>query len=252
MKPYLTILGAALVVCITHGAVAENETTSEHAWSANIGVTSDYMFRGISRSNEDPAVGGGFDYAYDPYGFYAGSWATSTEFRTNSGDDASVEMDFYGGFNGRFSNSVGWDIGGIYYYFPGQDADRGTGEFEMFELYTRLNYTFETLYEPTVDLSFDYSPDYFGEDGDSIYFAGDFSARLPNEFGFYARIGYLDVEGELTNPRGYDYAHYALGLTRQLGIFTLDLSWQDAEDNCDDLAGEDYCQAVVFGVSSHW
>ena len=50
--------------------------------SGNIALTSDYRFRGISQSNEDPAVQGGFDVSFEP-GFYLGTWASSIDFDNN-------------------------------------------------------------------------------------------------------------------------------------------------------------------------
>jgi hypothetical protein len=48
--------------------------------------------------------------------------------------------------------------------------------------------------------------------------------------------------------------HYSAALSKQVGIFTFDLSWNDADDNCSDLYGgdDDLCEGVVFSVSSSW
>lgn len=76
--------------------------------SANVGVVSDYRFRGISQSNEEPALQGGVDYAHDS-GVYLGLWGSSVEF-----GDASAEIDLYGGWGGSF-NAVDVKFGGVYY-----------------------------------------------------------------------------------------------------------------------------------------
>ena len=45
-------------------------------------MATEYVFRGISQSNEDPAIQVGIDYMYEPSGFYVGTWASSVEFNT--------------------------------------------------------------------------------------------------------------------------------------------------------------------------
>ena len=95
-----------------------------------------------------------------------------------------------------------------------------------------------------------YSPDYFGEDGDAVYTYGTFGLSLPYDFSPYVTLGYQYVDGDQTSgPEGYKYFHYAIGISKKLGIFTADLSWQDARDldDCDHN-----CTAVVFSVSSSW
>jgi hypothetical protein len=61
-------------------------------------------------------------------------------------------------------------------------------------------------------------------------------------------VGYQDVDGDETSgPAGFDYVHWAIGMSKDIGIFTADLSWQDGSD----LTGcSDACEAVVFSVSS--
>ena len=240
------------LLAFTQTGVAGEAESSAHDWGANVAIVTDYLFRGASRSNEDLAVQGGFDYAHEDSGFFAGAWASSTEFNTGASDGASAEVDLFGGFTGSFANDVGWKIGSRYYLFPDQNIDRLAGDFEMLEIEGGLNYTFDSLYSPNAQIGIAYSPDYFGEDGDGVYVSGGIDFALPRNFGLYARLGYLDVEGDETFPGGYDYTHYSIGLTRNVAIFTLDLSWNDADDECEVIAGDNYCEAVLFRIASHW
>ena len=58
-------------------AQSEDEAASSSITaSANVALTTDYRFRGISQSGGDPALQGGFDVAHDS-GFYVGTWASS-------------------------------------------------------------------------------------------------------------------------------------------------------------------------------
>ena len=60
--------------------------------SANLGVYSDYRFRGISQTDEGPALQGSLDWSHDS-GVYLGTWASNVDFA-----DADVEVDLYGGY----------------------------------------------------------------------------------------------------------------------------------------------------------
>jgi uncharacterized protein (TIGR02001 family) len=241
-------LCAAGALALPSAVVAEEEAGSPHSFSANVGIYSDYVFRGITNSNEDPAIQGGFDYAHDS-GFYLGTWASNIEFNAGTSDSASIELNFYGGFAGSFANGIDWDIGAIYYYYPGQNEDSGGGDYDYVEVYGSLAYTWEDVQlAPSIESGLYYSPDFFGEDGDGIYVYGTFGLTLPGDFSPYVTVGYQDVDGDETSgPAGFDYVHWAIGMSKEIGIFTADLSWQDGSD----LTGcSDACEAVVFSVSS--
>ena len=66
---------------------------AESPISANVALTSNYIFRGQTQNNEDPALQGGFDFEHGS-GFYAGVWGSNVDF----GGDESTELDFYGGW----------------------------------------------------------------------------------------------------------------------------------------------------------
>src|SRR5262245_38248388 len=81
--------------------------------SANIGLATEYVFRGISQTSEGAAVQGGFDATCGM--FYAGVWASNLDWGANDGRSvANIEMDWYGGvkFN---TGRIAWDLGVIYY-----------------------------------------------------------------------------------------------------------------------------------------
>ena len=41
--------------------------------SANVSFATDYIWRGMTQTGEEPAISGGFDYSAES-GFYAGIW----------------------------------------------------------------------------------------------------------------------------------------------------------------------------------
>ncbi|NIT57697.1 MAG: hypothetical protein GWN00_16140, partial [Aliifodinibius sp.] len=142
----------------------------------NVALSTDYRFRGISQTSEDPALSGGFDYSYTPIGFYAGVWASNLDFNVPDPDPADLEIDFYGGFAGELSNGIGWDVGGLYYMYPGSDTGPGVADYDYFEAYFALSYSFEMF---DVGGGVNYSPDYFFESDDATYVYGDVSVGLP-------------------------------------------------------------------------
>ncbi len=249
-----TLVSAAITLVST-GVWAEEDSSAlaSRDWHVNFGLSSEYVFRGTTRSNGDPAVQGGIDYYNKDYGLYGGVWASTTEFNRGNGDEASLESDFFGGFRGQFSSQLSWDIGARYYYFPAQNADRGHGDLETAEVGGRLTFAFqEPLFKPRIDGGVAYSPDYFGEDGDSVYADAGASVSLPHRISAFTRVGYLNVEGDRSNPAGYDYVNYVIGVRKTFGLFDFDLAWHDTDHGCDRVAGQADCQALVFGVTSRW
>ena len=108
------ILSAALVAGLALPAQADDKI----AVSANVALTTDYVFRGISQTLNDPAVQGGIDATWKM--FYVGFWASNVDF--GLGDPADIEIDWYGGIRPTWKN-ITFDLGVIFYTYP----DTGPG-----------------------------------------------------------------------------------------------------------------------------
>ncbi len=239
MRKIMTFILVCSSMLVSTLAFAE----SPHEFSANVSLTTDYMYRGISQSDEQPAISGGFDYGHES-GVYAGIWASSLDF--NDGD-TGIEIDYYGGVGGEFSSGISWDVGGLYYQYPGTNAD-AAGDFDFFEVYGNLGYTFaDVALEPSIGFGVAYSPDFFGETGDGVYLNGTLDLSLPMGFGLSFLVGNQDVDGNATSA-GFDYTHYVIGLNKSLNMFDFDVSYYDTSDETD--CGGEICEAVVFTVSS--
>ncbi len=91
----------------------------DYTLSYNVGVVTDYRYRGISQSRLKPALQGGIDFAHKS-GFYLGTWASSIKWIKDAGGGASVEWDVYGGYKGT-AGPVGYDVGVLTYQYPGHD-----------------------------------------------------------------------------------------------------------------------------------
>jgi uncharacterized protein (TIGR02001 family) len=120
-------LGTAILatsVLLPFGASAAEKSKVPGTFSANVGLVSEYYFRGISQNDDAPALQGGFDYEISlakPVMAYVGVWGSNVDFNEGTGvDGASIEINYYGGLKGNIGDSgVGWDVGFIYYSYPG-------------------------------------------------------------------------------------------------------------------------------------
>ena len=102
-------------------SAAAADPAPSYTLTANVGIFSQYIFRGLTQTNTNPAIQGGFDYAHSS-GFYAGTWLSNISWLTDSPayKSAPLEWDFYGGYRGSFGKSdFGYDVGLLQYYYPG-------------------------------------------------------------------------------------------------------------------------------------
>lgn len=98
------------------GAAAQ-ESPGYGSFSAEITAASEYVFRGVSMSEEDPAIQASVNWTHDS-GFYVGAWGSTGDF----GLDGSFEVDWYGGYATDVSG-VALDFSLIYYTYPGDEVD---------------------------------------------------------------------------------------------------------------------------------
>lgn len=112
----LSILSLALV---SSGAFAQAKPPEpDYTLAYNIGVFSDYRFRGISQTRLDPAMQGGIDFTHKS-GFYLGTWASNIKWiKDAGGKNSNAEIDIYGGYKGSVSDA-GYDLGILTYVYPG-------------------------------------------------------------------------------------------------------------------------------------
>ncbi len=121
--------------------------------SFNLGLTSDYRFRGISQRRLDPAVQGGIDYVL-PGGFYVGAWASTIRWIKDAGaiggvdtGSANVELDVYGGYKGEIRKDLTYDVGVLQYAYPGNHLGNvpGAHDADTTEIYAALTYGVATV-----------------------------------------------------------------------------------------------------------
>lgn len=231
----LPLLSAALV--FNSGAQAAT-TLFDSELSANIGLVSQYSFRGITQSDEGPALQGGFDITHSS-GLYAGLWASNVDF--NDGDEASVEIDLYGGFANTV-DKFSYDVGVIYYAYPGADSSL---DYDFWEGKLEVGYDFDLFYA-TAGLN--YSPDYFAGSGDALYSSLGVEIPLPKDFILSGHVGYQAIDDNSAFGTD-DYMDWSVGLGYTYEGFDLSLQYVDTDlDEPGDCA--DGCDAkILFGIS---
>src|SRR5450830_1196679 len=115
------LLAVAVASTFMTGFVHAEDAKPDNEVSFNVGVASDYRYRGISQTRLDPALQGGADYINNPTGFYASAWGSTISWTKDSGGSGGVELDLSAGKRGQLGSDIGYDVGLLVYVY----ADNG-------------------------------------------------------------------------------------------------------------------------------
>ncbi len=204
---------------------------SPHEFSANVSLTSNYKYRGITQTDDGPAVQGGFDYSYTPASLYAGVWASNVDAKAFA--DANVEMDWYAGWNPSFGD-LGLDLGYLYYSYPNsRNSDNNTHEFHLGATYTLGMFT--------PGLTGYYSDDFFGTK-EAWYWDASVDVALPQDFTVSAHYGWNKFHDSAA-----DYQDWKIGVAKGFAGFDFDLSYVGTNDKPSGV-GKAYDDVLVFTV----
>ena len=246
-------------------AAAPAAPASPHTFTGNVGLVSNYVYRGITQSAAKPAIQGGFDYAHSS-GLYAGTWASSVSWVADNGGGAglpsaanSVEIDVYGGYKGTITGDLGFDVGVLTYNYPGTNTSVG-GTFikpDSTEIYGALTWKWLTVkYSHSTTSLFGWNQ--FAKtvrdktDG-SGYLEINGAFDLGDGWGISAHIGDQKIKGN--GPASY--TDYKLGVTKDagFGVFGLALTSTDSKGACTagapTTAQDVYCWGTAPGKSSY-
>lgn len=196
IKSRIAVAGALLAVAGAANAGSFTVTPT---------ITSDYDFRGLSQTDEDPAFQLGATYNFDN-GFYAGLWGSNVDL-----GDADIEVDaFFGYAGGDAEESFGYDLGAVVYVYPSSDAD------EVVEVYAGLS---KGMFSGKLW----FSPDVANES--AFYVEGNATFPLPAEFSLLAHVGYS------TSDAYTDYLDYSIGVGRNFGPVNVSLKYVDVSES---------------------
>jgi uncharacterized protein (TIGR02001 family) len=172
--------------------------------TGNLGLTSDYRFRGVSQTQNAPAVQGGIDYAHSS-GFYVGNWnsSVSSQMYTNG---SGVESDLYAGFKKDIYKGLTLDVGSYNYFYPRATNNTSTN-FDTNELFAGLGYG-------PVSVKYSQSlSNYFGtaNSKNTQYYQADIAQPLTyisKNLSLLAHVGRTEVN----NNSNLNYTDYNVGL----------------------------------------
>jgi hypothetical protein len=252
---YFSAGGAVLsVLAASMGAVdtALAESDSPHKFSANVALTTNYMFRGVSQTNNGPAIQGGFDYEYSPFSLYAGVWASNVDSSSGSSiyvdandpnmivssddsdaeeivlepagyDGASIELDLYAGWAPSWQG-IDFDLGYLRYQYPKTNtSDNNTNEWHL-----GVSYDVKGYFTP--GFTAHYSDDWYGT-GDAWYYDLNLEVPLPYNFTLAGHYGWNRFDDSASN-----YEDYSVGISTEYMGFGFELAWVSRSD-------EDLCSA---------
>jgi len=244
----------------------------------NVGLYSQYIFRGLTQTNRKPALQGGVDLTHSS-GFYLGAWASNISWLTDKSgvtpnasspsyytSGGSLEIDLYGGYRHTFEgigSGLGIDIGALQYWYPGT-LRSGWAKANTTELYGALSYGWlqAKLSGVVSEAAWGWgkSSTAAQEDARGTYYA-ELNATIPvgelvggdvlkgvTVLAHYAR---QDFQGNLNEPASYN--DWKLGLQKSfdsgvnVGAYYTDTnaktsSWTYAGKNIGDATGTAYIQ----------
>jgi uncharacterized protein (TIGR02001 family) len=167
--------------------------------TGNLGLTSDYKFRGVSQTQNAPAVQGGIDYNHSS-GLYVGNWNSSVSSQVYTGG-AGVESDLYAGFKKDLGRGITLDVGSYNYFYP---RTTGSTSFDTREVYAGLGFG------PVSAKVSNSLSDYFGiaNSKNTRYYQADLNLPIANKVSLLAHAGRTNV----ANSSNLDYNDFNFGV----------------------------------------
>jgi uncharacterized protein (TIGR02001 family) len=200
--------------------------------TANVSLVSDYRFRGITQTNYQPAIQGGFDYAHES-GLYIGNWNSTINWVNNTtygAVNAPLEMNFYGGFKKELiAPGFASDFGVLQYYYPQSGGPYGDAQMlnpNTTELYAAQNYTLGPV-TGFGKVSYGLT-NIFGIPNSTGSYYLDLTSNVDTGFwgiSLNGHIGYQYVAGQpataagwtASTPNNISYTDWKLGATKDFG-----------------------------------
>ena len=228
---------AALGLLVSTPAFAQEESTSPVTVTGSVALVSDYRFRGVSQTDEEMAIQGGFTVTHES-GAYAGTWASNLSGWGTFGG-ANMELDLFAGYAIPIASGATLDVGLTWYMYPG-----GFSNTDFAEPYAKLSGTVGpakllagVAYAPKQQALGNYSNTSFsrGQKQDNLYVWGDASTGIPNTpVSLKAHLGYSDgnpglgPNGTSLAPTG-SYLDWMLGADVAVGPLTLGVAYVDTD-----------------------
>ena len=223
-----TMVAISSLVCLSFVEMTDSlAEEAKNPFSANVTLTSDYVFRGVSQTDERPAIQGGFDFSHDS-GFYAGTWASSISWLHDMSDggapSSSMELDVYGGYWHQFGD-FRMDAGLMGYLYPGSYGSEWKRANDMTDPHTLEGYIGGSWKYLSLKYSHSFT-DLFGARNTKNSKYIDFSSAYPlmNNVTLNAHFGRQIITGS-----GDSYNDWKLGATVNYQGFDFGLHYVDTD-----------------------
>jgi uncharacterized protein (TIGR02001 family) len=201
-----------LAAFIAMPAQADDEAEAGWWYGGSLAATSDYVFRGVSQTDEGAAIQGSVDVGHSS-GLYAGAWASNVDFDAPDGID--TELNLYAGWVFELADAAELDLYFIRYLYSGSNPGYGINYNELVAALGLFEY-----YTATVA----WSDDYLNTDESAFYYHLGADLPLPvAELNLKLGFGYNDI----SDAAGSDYRDFQVGIHRSWGAITADLSYFD-------------------------
>lgn len=222
MRNIILGMSALALAAVSAPAFAQEETPAVTI-TGNATVVSDYRFRGISQTDRDFALQGGFTVAHSS-GVYASVWGSSVDEYVTAGAGGDQELDLILGYSKAFGAAT-FDVGVLYYYYPGTSG----ANTDFFEPYASVKGTFGPV---TAKVSAAYAPKQKAIAGlhtkdDNLYGALDLSGSIPDTgVSLSAHLGHNFSDDSFLSA-GKDYTDWSLGASYAWKNLTFGVSYVD-------------------------
>lgn len=266
MKFALKTLGLGIFAAGSTMAMAE-EAPSFYGITAtgSVAATTDYRFRGVTQSSNNPAIQGGFTFSHKS-GAYVALWGSSVDFNTSG---VSTETDISLGYTNtlKLSDKLAptYDVGVIHYGYIGSDSKftnpyNGDTGFDFNEFYGKLTFADSLFKGDALSVGVSYSDDYWGHSDEFWYFNVGYSAPIADTgFTGLASVGYNKLKNKdsllvVAGGPGEDdsYIDYKVGVNYNiLGIVAeLDVVGTDiSTSGMTDAQKKPYDTGLVFSLT---
>jgi uncharacterized protein (TIGR02001 family) len=207
--------------------------------SANLGLVSNYMWRGVSQTRNGVALQGGLDLTHSS-GFYVGTWMSNVNFKL--APKAHTEQDIYAGY-GFTTGNFAFDFKYTRYIYDNANA------LDFGETHAQVSYNAGDL--GTFAVGADYSNDTPIVDSDSaMHYYGSYTYALPADVTLAATVGRYDFkDAGWVGGTDSEYSYYNIGVTKEFFGVNVGLAYTDTnidESNCSVFAGGDsYCGGTL-------
>ena len=217
----MTTLATSMILL---GLSASSFSASAVELSGDITFASDYAFRGVSQTEEAPALQGGLSLT-DESGFYVSVWGSNVDFLA----EGTLELDVMLGWSGAINDDWSTDVGIMRYGYPNTAIDGSN----FWEIYGSLSYK---------DLTFGlaYSDDYYANSGNFYYVYANYSYALTENFSLDLHVGQNEYDDSSAS-----YLDWSVGVSTEVLGAGLSLAYVDTDIDGSYLADS----RVIFSVS---